>query len=72
VTAAVGRMRGLDLFKPPGVAEAISWTHALHVLGVPTLDLDAAERTLGAVLKYDEDAAVARETGLAELIGSRG
>jgi hypothetical protein len=51
------------------VAEAISWTHALHVLGVTELDERAAERTLGAVLKYDEDTALARETGLAALIG---
>jgi hypothetical protein len=55
--------------KPPGVAEAISWATALHVLGVSELDATAAERTLGAVLKYDEDAAVARERGLAALVG---
>ncbi len=72
VAAAVQRMRGLELVKPPGVAEAISWAHALHVLGVAALDVEAASRTLGAVLKYDEDAALAREAGLAELIGSRG
>jgi MoxR-like ATPase len=69
VAAAVHRLRGLDLQKQPGVAEAISGTHALHVLGVTELDERAAERTLGAVLKYDEDTALARETGLAALIG---
>lgn len=68
VAAAVGRLRGLDLLKPPGVAEAISWATALHVLGVADLDAAAAERTLGAVLKYDEDAAAARERGLAALV----
>ncbi|GEL19619.1 AAA family ATPase [Pseudonocardia asaccharolytica] len=68
VAGAVARMRGLDLLKPPGVAEAISWTTALHMLGVPALDDAAAERTLGAVLKYDEDIGTARNAGLATLI----
>ena len=68
VAATVGRLRSLDLQKQPGVAEAISWTTALHVLGVTELDAAAAERTLGAVLKYDEDAQLARATGLAELV----
>ncbi len=67
VAVAVQRLRGLDLLKAPGVAEAISWTTALHVLGLPELDAPAAERTLGAVLKYDEDIHRARHTGLATL-----
>jgi MoxR-like ATPase len=65
---AVQRFRGLELLKPPGVAEAISWTTALHVLGVPELDERSAERTLGAVLKYSEDAEAARAAGLAALV----
>ncbi|MFC5994796.1 AAA family ATPase [Pseudonocardia hispaniensis] len=68
VAGAVARMRRLDLLKRPGVAEAINWTSALHVLGVRELDAVAAERTLGAVLKYDEDTATARKAGLAALI----
>jgi MoxR-like ATPase len=71
VSGAVQRLRGLDLLKPPGVAEAISWTTALHVLGVTELDATAAERTLGAVLKYDEDSATARERGLNALVAPR-
>src|ERR1700689_4192974 len=57
VAAAVGRLRQLDLAKPPGVAEAISWATALQVLGAADLDQTAAERTAGAVLKYSEDLA---------------
>jgi MoxR-like ATPase len=68
VAATVGRLRTLELQKQPGVAEAISWTTALHVLGVADLDEAAADRTLGAVLKYDEDVRLARATGLAGLI----
>ncbi|WP_210036337.1 AAA family ATPase [Pseudonocardia parietis] len=69
VAGAVSRLRGLDLLKAPGVAEAISWTTALHVLGVVDLDVAAAERTLGTVLKYDEDLTTARTVGLAEMVG---
>jgi MoxR-like ATPase len=69
VAVSVHRLRELDLVKPPGVAEAINWAHALQVLGAETLDEPTAERTLGAVLKYAEDADTARRTGLAALVG---
>ena len=65
VAAGVGRLRGLDLAKPPGVAEAISWTAALHVLGAEKLDEAAAEQTAGAVLKYAEDLDAVRDAGFA-------
>ncbi|MGI9003864.1 MAG: AAA family ATPase [Pseudonocardia sp.] len=68
VAAAVVRFRGLELYKPPGVAEAISWATALHVLGITELDEHAAQRTLGAVLKYDEDTQAAHKAGLTTLI----
>jgi MoxR-like ATPase len=68
VTGAVQRLRNLELQKQPGVAEAISWTTALHTLGVEQLDTVAAERTLGAVLKYEEDVRLARATGLDALV----
>jgi MoxR-like ATPase len=60
VAAAVARVRALDLYKPPGVAEAIDWSGALQVLGIAALDVPAAERTLAAVVKYDEDLAAVR------------
>ena len=68
VAGAVQRLRGLQLQKQPGVAEAISWTRALQALGVAELDERAADRTLGAVLKYDEDARLARAAGLSDLV----
>ncbi len=67
VAGAVSRLRGLDLTKPPGVAEAISWANALRLLGLP-LDGKSADATLGAVLKYREDEELARRTGLADLV----
>jgi len=69
VAGAVRRMREADLLKPPGVAESIDWAQALHLLGADSLDADRAAATLGAVLKYQEDAARIRDTVLAELAG---
>ncbi|MEU6263172.1 AAA family ATPase [Saccharopolyspora shandongensis] len=68
VAASVGRLRRLDLTKPPGVAEAINWAMALQVLGLSTVDESAAERTLGAVLKYSEDVTAVREAGTRVLV----
>jgi MoxR-like ATPase len=69
VATSVQRLRELTLAKAPGVAEAIAWAAALQALGVSTWDSAAAERTLGAVLKYDEDLAAARAAGLPTILG---
>jgi MoxR-like ATPase len=68
VADAVSRMRDSDVQKPPGIAEAIDWVAALSLLGVQRLDAAAAELTLGAVLKYDEDQEVIRAAGLEQLV----
>ena len=62
VARAAGRLRDLDLIKPPGVAESIDWAAALAALGARALDPDVAAATLGAVLKYREDADRVRAT----------
>src|ERR1700746_1742605 len=67
VALGVARLRDLDLAKPPGVAEAISWAGALNVLGAASLDGASASRTAGAVLKYSEDLQAVRETGFAAM-----
>jgi MoxR-like ATPase len=72
VAAAVTALRGLDLAKPPGVAEAISWTRALHLLGAPHLDQTTARQTMGAVLKYAEDTETARQAGFGALASHDG
>jgi MoxR-like ATPase len=69
VARAVARLRTLDVQKPPGIAEAINWTLALDLLGLPALDAGAADATLGSVLKYREDVDLARERGLAWVAG---
>jgi MoxR-like ATPase len=69
VARGVARLRARqELTKPPGIAEAIDWAGALHALGLSVLDADAADRTLGAVLKYAEDLEAVRRAGLAELV----
>ena len=55
VAAAVQRLRSMDLYKPPGVAETLDWTEALVALGAKELDEALIEATLGSVVKYRED-----------------
>jgi MoxR-like ATPase len=68
VAAAVARLRAMDVAKRPGVAEAIDWAHALAFLGVDTLNGEAADATLGTVLKDHEDLELARAS-LARVVG---
>lgn len=70
VASAVERLRGIDVQKPPGVAEAIDWVHAAMLLGLDVLDDAGVARTLGSVLKYREDQELARAEGLAWVAGS--
>jgi len=70
VATATARMRQLDLLKPPGVAESIDWAAALHALGARAYDPELAAVTLGAVLKYREDADRVRDLTLEALLGA--
>jgi MoxR-like ATPase len=54
-SAFVGRVRALELDKPPGMAEAIDWVSALSVLGVTSLVRRDVVRTLGAITKTVDD-----------------
>jgi MoxR-like ATPase len=53
----VHRLRGIDLFKAPGIAEAIDWCRALAALNVTELDPQSVQDTLGVLLKYQDDLA---------------
>ncbi len=66
VVRAVNRLRELDLAKPPGVAETIDWARTLDFLGAAELGPQAAEDTLGAVVKERDDLELVREN-LAEI-----
>jgi hypothetical protein len=68
VAAAVHRLRGLDLTKPPGISEAISWAGALSVFGADELSAPMADQTMSTVLKYPEDEDLVRQAGLATVL----
>jgi len=72
VAAATEKMRAMDLYKPPGVAETLDWTEALVALGAKELDEQLVEATLGSVLKYREDQQRAANSGLAALVSGAG
>jgi MoxR-like ATPase len=55
VTAAVDRIRAIDLVKRPGVAETIEWARALAFLGASRLERDSVDVTLGTVVKDHDD-----------------
>jgi MoxR-like ATPase len=55
VVAFTQRLRAIDLFKAPGIAETLDWAEALVALDRVTLDPDAVANTLGALLKYQDD-----------------
>lgn len=68
VAALTASLRTLGLHKPPGVAETIDWLQAMAVLDQTELNPDAVSASLGAVVKYREDAERVRSAGLAELV----
>jgi MoxR-like ATPase len=55
VVAFVQRLRSVDLFKLPGVAETIDWANCLVALDRVALDPDTVNNTLGVLLKYQDD-----------------
>jgi len=57
VVGYVQKVRALDLFKLPGIAETIDWVHALMQLDTVALDPAAVNDTLGVLLKYQDDIA---------------
>ncbi len=68
VAGAVEALRGMSLYKPPGVAETIDWATALGRLGISQIDETVIEQTLGTVLKYREDHSRVRDHGIAGIV----
>jgi MoxR-like ATPase len=68
VAVLTAELRGLGLYKPPGVAETIDWVQALTALGRTELDESSADASLGAVVKYREDAERIHRHGLGSLV----
>ena len=57
IVAFVQRLRQIDLYKLPGIAETIEWTRALMELDAVVLDPEVIQHTLGVLLKYQDDIA---------------
>jgi len=55
VVAAVQKIRGLDLRKPPSVSESLDWARSLVILNAQTLDAEVVESTLTLLVKYEKD-----------------
>jgi MoxR-like ATPase len=55
IVGFVQKLRGMDLFKAPDVAETIDWADSLNQLDRLVLDPDSINDTLGALLKYQDD-----------------
>jgi MoxR-like ATPase len=60
VAETVARIRGLELAKRPGPAEAIDWTRALALLGAERVDEASARDTLGWAVKGRDDLELVR------------
>jgi MoxR-like ATPase len=68
LVAFVQRLRKLDLFKSPGVAETLDWASALVELDAVALDPSEVSDTLGVLLKYQDDIARVQGAKTTELI----
>ncbi len=68
VVAFVQRLRRMDLFKLPGVAETIDWSQALIALDALALDPETINNTLGALLKYQDDIARVQGSEAAQIL----
>ena len=68
VVAFVQKLRTMDLFKLPGVAETIDWTNALIQLDKIDLDPETVNDSLGVLLKYQDDIAKIKGSEAAQLL----
>ncbi len=73
VVRFIHTIRDMNLSKSPGVAETLDLSRSLILLEKTTLDREAAEETLGCILKSADDLAKVRSQGLEKLLSrSRG
>ncbi len=68
IVAFVQKLREIDLYKLPGIAETIDWTRALMELDALVLDPEVIQHTLGVLLKYQDDIARVQGSEAARLL----
>jgi MoxR-like ATPase len=69
LSEAMRRLREMELFKPPGVAETLDWAESLRLLHAGALNTATIDSTLGVVLKYKDDIDLVRAAGVDTLVG---
>jgi MoxR-like ATPase len=57
VVAFIQKLREIELFKVPGIAETLDWANALTELDKVALDPQTVSDTIGVILKYQDDIA---------------
>ncbi len=70
IVAFTQRLRAMDLFKAPGIAETLDWAEALIALDRVALDPQTVADTLGALLKYQDDIAALTPESTAKLVAA--
>jgi len=68
VTRFVQQLRHAELYKVTGVSETLDWVTALVALGQQELDAATVERTLGIILKNQEDLHTVRGNRIQEIL----
>ena len=68
VVAFVQKLRSMDLYKTPGIAESINWAQALTALDCVALDPARVDSTIGTLLKYQDDIARIRGSEAARML----
>ena len=68
IVGFIQRLRKMDLFKLPGVAETIDWSQALTALDKLSLDPQTINDTLGVLLKYQDDIARVQGSEAAKIL----
>jgi MoxR-like ATPase len=68
IVAFIQRLRQIELYKLPGIAETIEWTRALMELDALVLDPETINHTLGVLLKYQDDIAKVKGSEAARLL----
>jgi MoxR-like ATPase len=63
----VQMVRGLDLKKPPSIAESIDWARALILLGADEIDYAVLEQTMSIIVKHRTDLDVVAERAKVKL-----
>ena len=68
IVAFVQKLRSVELYKQPGIAETIEWARALMELDAMVLDPEVVQHTLGLLLKYQDDIARVQGSEAARLL----